>query len=146
MYIESDLKVGFVYDFTYEDYNDEDTYCYVVLRREGNIYYISEYYDRFYQYQEVCLGRGWVRCDVKAELGIDIEEWRTKKIYGAQMPDMRLKVEEYITELDQEIDRCTLWIEDNMSGDACPVSEMIVRVQTLTEVKNDLQSRLEELI
>ena len=145
-YIESDLKVGFVYDFTYKDYNDTDTYCYVILKREENIYYIAEYYNRFYQYKETHLGDCWVKCDVKEELGIDIEEWRIKKIYDTQMPDMRLKVEEYITELDQEIDRCSLWIEDNMSGDACVVSEMEGRVKALTEVKNDLQSRLDELI
>lgn len=145
-YIECDLKVGFAYDFTYEGCNDTDTYCYVVLKRNGNIYYIAEYYGKFYEDNETLLGDCWIKCDVKEELGIDIDEWKTTKICNAQTPDMRLKVEEYIAELDAEIDRCTLWIEENMSSDACVISEMKGRLKALTEVKNDLQSRLEELV
>ena len=150
-YIETDLKVGFVYDFTYEDYNDTDTYCFVILKREGNIYYITEYYDKLYQYKETCLGDCWVKCDVKEEFGIDIEEWKTKKIYN-RIPDMREKVREYISELDTELDRCHKEIS-NLSYDEVQVrvnkAEIDVymsRARTLTEVKNDLQGRLEELI
>jgi hypothetical protein len=62
------------------------------------------------------------------------------------MPDMREKVIEYIKELDEEIIRCEQWIEDNSSRDACSVSAMEGRWNALAEVKNDLQSRLEELI
>ena len=144
-YIESDLKVGFVYDFIYEDYNDTDTYCFVILKREGNIYYIAEYYDRLYQYKEACLGDCWVKCDVKEELGIDIKEWKTKKIYN-KIPDMREKIKDYISELDAEYDRCMTWIEEHMDGEACQVSAMEMRAKTLMEVKNDLEGRLEELI
>ena len=144
-YIEADLKVGFVYDLTYEYYNDTYTYCFVILKREGNIYYIAEYYNRFYQYKEECLGDCWVKCDVKEELGVDIEEWRTKKIYN-KIPDMREKVKEYIDELDTEYDRCMDWIEEHMDGEACQVSAMEMRAKTLMEVKNDLDSRLEELV
>ena len=144
-YIESDLKVGFVYDFIYEDYNDTDTYCYVILKREGNIYYIAEYYDRLYQCKETCLGDCWVKCDVKKELGIDIEEWRIKKIYN-KIPDIRGKVMEYIGKLDTEYDRCMEWVEEHMDGEACQVSAMEMRAKTLMEVKNDLQGRLEELV
>ena len=61
-------------------------------------------------------------------------------------PDMREKVEEYIQTLDAEIDRCSLWLEENMNGYACAVSSMESRIQTLAQVKNDLQSRLDELI
>ena len=145
-YIETDLKVGFVYDFTYEDYNDTDTYCFVILKREGNIYYIAEYYNRFYQYKETCLGDCWIKCDLKEELGIDIEEWRTKKVYN-KIPDIREKVMEYIGELDKEIERCHHLAEQNMNDEATTVAEMmVVRVQTLNEIKNDLQGRLEELV
>ena len=144
-YIEADLKVGFVYDFTYEEYNDTDTYCFVILKREGNIYYIAEYYNRFYQYKEECLGDCWVKCDVKEELGIDIKEWKTKKIYN-KIPDMREKVKEYISELDTEYDRCMTWIEEHMDCEACQVSAMEMRAKTLMEVKNDLQGRLEEWV
>lgn len=145
-YIEADLKVGFVYDFTYEDYNDTDTYYYVILKREGNIYYIAEYYNRFYQYKETLLGDCLVKCDVKKELGIDIEEWRTKKIY-TKIPDMREKVMEYIGELDAEINKCENELQKyyKNNGDIGVIS-MQNRIQVLIEVKNDLLGRLEEVI
>lgn len=61
-------------------------------------------------------------------------------------PDMREKVREYISELDAEYDRCMTWIEKHMDGEACQVSAMEMRAKTLNEVKNDLESRLEELV
>ena len=61
-------------------------------------------------------------------------------------PDMREKVKEYISELDAEYDRCMDWIEEHMNGEACQVSAMEMRAKTLNEVKNDLESRLEELV
>ena len=38
------------------------------------------------------------------------------------------------------------WIEEHMNGEACQVTAMEMRAKVLMEVKNDLQSRLEELI
>lgn len=61
-------------------------------------------------------------------------------------PDIRFKIEEYISELDQEINRCVFWVEENMSGEAYKVAAMESRIETLTEIKNDLQSRMEEII
>ena len=61
-------------------------------------------------------------------------------------PDMREKVEEYISELDVEYDRCMDWIEEHMDGETCQVSTMEMRAKTLMEVKNDLESRLEESV
>lgn len=61
-------------------------------------------------------------------------------------PDMREKVKEYIAELDEEIIRCETWIEKNMNIEACAVATMESRLQTLNEVKYDLESRLEELV
>ena len=61
-------------------------------------------------------------------------------------PDIREKVKEYISELDAEYDRCMDWIEEHIDGEACQVSAMEMRVKTLMEVKNDLESRLEELV
>ena len=70
-----------------------------------------------------------------------------EKLYKYEnQPDMREKVREYISELDAEYDRCMEWIEENMDGEACQVSAMEMRAKTLNEVKNDLESRLEELI
>ena len=70
-----------------------------------------------------------------------------EKLYKYEnQPDMRGKVKEYIGELDAEYDRCMTWIEEHMDGEACQVSVMEMRAKTLMEVKNDLQSRLEELV
>ena len=73
---------------------------------------------------------------------------RLKKLYNYEnQPDMREKVMEYIDELDKEIERCHHLAEQNMNDEATTVAEMmVVRVQTLTEVKNDLESRLEEMV
>ena len=61
-------------------------------------------------------------------------------------PDMREKIKEYISELNQEINRCVSWIEERMDSEACQVAAMEMRAKTLGEVVNDLESRLEELI
>ena len=65
---------------------------------------------------------------------------------------MREKVNEYISELDVEIDRCHKEIS-NLSYDEVQVrvnkeeiNVYMSRAKTLMEVKNDLESRLEELI
>ena len=70
-----------------------------------------------------------------------------EKLYNYENhPDMREKVREYISELDAEYDRCMDWIEEHMNGETCQVSAMGMRAKTLMEVKNDLDSRLEELV
>ena len=70
-----------------------------------------------------------------------------KKLYNYEnQPDIREKVKEYISELDVEYDRCMAWIEEHMDCEACQVSAMEMRAKTLMEVKNDLESRLEELV
>ena len=81
------------------------------------------------------------------ETTMEMQEPLEKLYKYENQPDMREKVREYISELDAEIDRCHKLAEQNMSDDATTVAEMmVVRVQVLTEVKNDLQSRLEELV
>lgn len=70
-----------------------------------------------------------------------------EKLYKYEnQPDMREKVREYISELDAEYDRCMEWVKEHMNGEACRVSAMEMRANTLMEVKNDLQGRLEELV
>ena len=70
-----------------------------------------------------------------------------EKLYKYEnQPDVREKVKEYISELDVEYDRCMAWIEEHVDCEACQVSAMEMRANTLNEVKNDLQGRLEELI
>ena len=68
------------------------------------------------------------------------------KVEDNVLPDMREKVREYISELDVEYDRCMTWIEEHMDGEVCQVYVMEMRAKTLMEVKNDLESRLEELV
>ena len=78
-----------------------------------------------------------------------------KKLYNYEnQPDMREKVKEYISELDTEIDRCTDEAESILAAigdyDEKPMPTNYIRLEerakVLGEVKNDLQSRLEELI
>lgn len=54
--------------------------------------------------------------------------------------DMREKIEEYIRDLDKEIERCELIL--NHTDDIIAES----RLETLIEVKNDLRGRLDELV
>ena len=80
------------------------------------------------------------------ETNMEMQEPLEKLYKLENQPDMREKVMEYISELDAEYGRCTDWIEEHMNGEACQVSAMEMRAKTLNEVKNDLESRLEELI
>ena len=78
-----------------------------------------------------------------------------EKLYNYEnQPDMREKVREYISELDVEIDRCVDEAENILAAigdyDEKPMPTNYIRLEerakVLGEVKNDLQSRLEELI
>ena len=157
--IQYDLEVGQVYEFTYEDENDVDGYDYLILKKDGDTYYMVEYYGRIIdEKNERLLGDVWVKCDVKEKLDIDLEEW--KKFVPEQrytlLPDMREKVKEYISELDAEITRCEeamhkkiIEIGDLVKNDKHSNNreyyELESRVSTLTQVKNDLESRLAEI-
>ena len=78
-----------------------------------------------------------------------------EKLYNYEnQPDMREKVREYISELDVEIDRCVDEAESILAAigdyDEKPMPTNYIRLEerakVLGEVKNDLQSRLDELI
>ena len=81
-----------------------------------------------------------------------------EKLYKYEnQPDMREKVREYVSELDEEIDKLDKVLEDMITEPEKETVEQVQkdkivyeniksRVQTLMEVKNDLESRLEELI
>ena len=70
-----------------------------------------------------------------------------KKLYQYEnQPDMREKVREYIGELDTEIKRCKKeMLKYNKYG---AIGELTTnsRLQTLIQVRNDLQVGLEEMI
>ena len=69
-------------------------------------------------------------------------------------PDMREKIREYIDELDAEYDRCIDQAESILAAigdyDEKPMPlnyiKLVERAEVLMEVKNDLQSRLEEFV
>ena len=78
-----------------------------------------------------------------------------EKLYKYEnQPDMREKIREYIDELDAEYDRCTDQAESILAAigdyDEKPMPlnyiKLVERAEVLMEVKNDLQSRLDELI
>ena len=81
-----------------------------------------------------------------------------EKLYKYEnQPDMREKIREYISELDKEIDKLNKVLEDmitepeNETVEQVQKDKMVYeniksRVQTLMEVKNDLEGRLEELV
>ena len=60
------------------------------------------------------------------------------------MPDMREKIKEYISELDKENKRVESEIVN--TDDNGYEARMMSRLDTLTEVRNDLLGRLEEVI
>lgn len=73
------------------------------------------------------------------------------------MPDMREKIKEYISEIQEEIDRCVKLIEDKfveLGNDeakenySCGIeyAKIESRIETLGQVQNDLKNRLEEVI
>ena len=63
-------------------------------------------------------------------------------------PDMREKMKEYISELDEEIIRCEKLYEDVSVDYSDPTRSLTIqcRIETLSQVKGDLESRLEELV
>lgn len=63
-----------------------------------------------------------------------------------EQPDMREKVQEYIDELQTEIRRLGEELEENMNGEACMVTEIESKINTLQEVVNDLKGRLNKRI
>ena len=78
-----------------------------------------------------------------------------EKLYNYEnQPDMREKVREYISELDAEYDRCIDQAESILAAigdyDEKPMPlnyiKLVERAEVLNEVKNDLESRLEELV
>lgn len=76
---------------------------------------------------------------------------------GSVMPDMREKIKEYISEIQEEIDRCIKLIEDKfveLGNDtakeiySCGIeyAKIESRIESLSQVQNDLKNRLEEVI
>lgn len=61
------------------------------------------------------------------------------------MPDMRKKIEEYLVELDETINRTRKQV-DNYTGSDLGAMKHIGYLTALIEVKNDLRSRLKEIV
>ena len=85
--------------------------------------------------------------EASLETNMEMQEPLEKLYKYENQPDMREKLNEYISELDAEIERCHKLAEQNMDDEATTIAEMMAaRVHALTEVSNDLKGRLEELI
>ena len=72
-----------------------------------------------------------------------------EKLYKYEnRPDMRDKVKEYIIELDEEIKRYENLYEDSSVNYSDPTMSLAIqcRIETLSQFKSDLESRLEELV
>ena len=72
-----------------------------------------------------------------------------KKLYNYEnQPDMREKIREYISELEEEISRCEKLYEEVSVDYSDPTRSLTIqcRIETLSQVKGDLESRLEELV
>lgn len=70
-----------------------------------------------------------------------------EKLYQYEnQPNMREKVKEYVGELETEIKRLEDHLEEHMNDEACRVTEIETRMETLQEVINDLKGKFEERI
>jgi len=81
--VDTELNVGVVYDFTFENYDDEDTYQYLILKKDNDVYYMTEYYGKFIQIKENYLGDSWEKYtseEIKNKFGIDMDEWMNEEI------------------------------------------------------------------
>ena len=80
------------------------------------------------------------------EVNMEMQEPLEKLYKYENQPDMIEKVKEYISELETEINRCNEKNKGYLRLDSRMVDAMAIRIQTLTEVRNDLQGILEKLV
>ncbi len=86
-------------------------------------------------------------CESSFEANQAMQEPLEKLYKYENQPDMREKVKEYIDEIDVELNRCRSWLNDNREKlGSVSFERMYGRINALMEVKNDLQSRLEEFV
>lgn len=116
---------------TYKDMKD--------MTLEDAIFILSEPVRKYHE----------AKCDSEK---MNLPRARTIKAYelvieAAKAVNMREKVKEYIAELDEEISRCEKLYEDSSINYSDPTRSLATqcRVETLVQVKCDLESRLEEL-
>lgn len=157
VFIKEELKEGYVYDFTYESCDDSDTYSYLVLKKgKHHVYYLSEYYGKLYRHDEKLLGDTWVHCDVSQVLGIDLEMWESASIKEHDVTNLERTISTYIADLDKEIENLqqsilnsTIRLEAstimNSYTQGVHYIESRTRLDTLREVRNDLQCKLTNL-
>ena len=86
--------------------------------------------------------------EANLETNMEMQEPLEKLYKLENQPDMREKVREYISELEEEISRCEKLYEDVSVGYSNPTRSLSIqcRIETLSQVKGDLESRLEELV
>lgn len=86
--------------------------------------------------------------EVDFEVNKAMQEPLEKLYQYENQPDMREKVIEYIGELETEIDRLESDLEKQMTYnvEACKVTTTESRLNAISEVKNDLLGKVEEVI
>lgn len=72
MEINRELEVGKLYEFGYVDWDGTTTNFELVLKKTGNVYLTCEYYNRLYRLESKYLGDGYIPCNAKEDLGLDL--------------------------------------------------------------------------
>lgn len=84
--------------------------------------------------------------EASVEANQEMQEPLEKLYQYENQPDMREKVREYIKELDMEIKKLGNQLEEHMNDEACIVTGIESRMNTLIDVRSDLESKLDEVI
>lgn len=95
---------------------------------------------------DISLDEMYIYGNANLEENLAMQEPLEKLYQYENKPDMREKVNEYIEELETEIDRCEQCIIDNGIEAEITNNMLLVRCKTLYEVINDLKGRLEERV
>jgi len=73
--ILQDLEVGGLYDFEFIEGDEYESCTYLIIKKEADVYYMIEYYDKPYKIEERQLTNVWIKCDVLNEIGIDLSQY-----------------------------------------------------------------------
>ena len=95
---------------------------------------------------DISLDEMYIYGNANLEENLAMQEPLEKLYQYENQPNIIEKVIEYIGELEMEIKRLEDHLEEHMNDEACRVTEIETRMETLQEVINDLKGRSEERI
>lgn len=93
---------------------------------------------------DISLDEMYIYGNANLEENLAMQEPLEKLYQYENQPNMREKIKEYVSELDKEIKRAESEIVNTDDKDY--EARMMSRLNTLTEVRNDLLGRLEEVV